>query len=130
MSQQSHKEAALEFLRMIGSGNIREAYRRYVSPEFRHHNPYFPGDADSLMAGMEEDATRHPRKALDIRMVFPWGRTTSSRRRSADRRRLPMRRPSSRNQRAPTVCRRRSPPLLRRQRGGSRRFSWWRTMLM
>ena len=37
------KDKAVEFLQMIVSGEIREAYKQYVSPNFKHHNPYFPG---------------------------------------------------------------------------------------
>lgn len=43
-----HKDQAVDFLHLIVSGKIDEAYKKYVSPDFRHHNPYFPGDADSL----------------------------------------------------------------------------------
>lgn len=38
-----HKDQAVDFLHLIVSGKIDEAYKKYVSPDFRHHNPYFPG---------------------------------------------------------------------------------------
>ncbi len=52
----SRKEAAVSYLRLASSGKVREAYDAYVSPNFRHHNPFFQGDAQSLMAAMEENA--------------------------------------------------------------------------
>jgi predicted SnoaL-like aldol condensation-catalyzing enzyme len=72
MSQQSVnsppnlKDAAMEFLRLVASGNIREAYSKHVCPEFRHHNPFFRGDAESLIVAMEENAAINPDKVLEI----------------------------------------------------------------
>ena len=62
--QHSHKDAATEFLTMAASGNVREAYRKHVGADFRHHNPNFRGDAASLMAAMEENAAKNPDKSL------------------------------------------------------------------
>lgn len=44
----NNKEMAISFLRLASSGNVREAYEQYVHPQFRHHNPYVPGDRASL----------------------------------------------------------------------------------
>jgi hypothetical protein len=60
----SNKERAISFLRLASSGNVREAYETYVHPDFRHHNPYFPGDRAALLAGMEESAVKFPRRNL------------------------------------------------------------------
>jgi predicted SnoaL-like aldol condensation-catalyzing enzyme len=60
----NNKEMAISFLRLASSGNVREAYETYVHPDFRHHNPYFPGDRASLLAGMEENAATFPRRNL------------------------------------------------------------------
>ena len=62
----SKKDAAVSFLRQAASGRVREAYARYVGTGFRHHNPFFAGDAQSLMTGMEENARQNPDKRLDI----------------------------------------------------------------
>jgi predicted SnoaL-like aldol condensation-catalyzing enzyme len=59
------KEMAISFLRLASSGNVREAYETYVHPNFRHHNPYFPGDRASLLAGMEENAATFPQKEYE-----------------------------------------------------------------
>ncbi len=60
------KEIAVDFLTRIVAGDVRGAYERHVAPGFRHHNPYFAGDADSLRAAMEEDEARNPGKTLEV----------------------------------------------------------------
>ena len=67
---QARKETAMDFLRLVGSGQVREAYRKYVGPEFRHHNAFFRSDAESLMAGMEENAAKNPDKVLEIQRAL------------------------------------------------------------
>ena len=69
----TRKEAATEFLRLAASGEVRDAYRRYISPDFRHHNPSFRGDAQSLMTAMEENAAQNPNKMLEIEHVLEDG---------------------------------------------------------
>jgi predicted SnoaL-like aldol condensation-catalyzing enzyme len=59
------KEMAISFLRLASSGNVREAYNTYIHPQFRHHNPYFPGDRASLLAAMEENAATFPQKEFE-----------------------------------------------------------------
>lgn len=66
MDKISHKTAAMDFLRLASSGKVKEAYRSYVSASFRHHNPYFQGDAATLMAAMEENAAANPHKEIEI----------------------------------------------------------------
>ena len=73
MEQRSHKDAALDFLRLAASGSVREAYQRHVGAGFRHHNPYFRGDAESLAAGMEENAARFPDKKVEIQRALEEG---------------------------------------------------------
>jgi predicted SnoaL-like aldol condensation-catalyzing enzyme len=60
------RDIAISFLRLASSGNVREAYEKYVHPEFRHHNPYFRGDRDSLLVGMEEGSVEFPNKAFEV----------------------------------------------------------------
>ena len=69
----TQKEAAMDFLRLVASGKVREAYRNYVGPEFRHHNAYFRSDAESLMAAMEENAAKNPNKVLEIQRALQDG---------------------------------------------------------
>jgi predicted SnoaL-like aldol condensation-catalyzing enzyme len=69
-SNPSLKEKAVSFLQLVASGKVREAYQNYISPDFRHHNPYFRGDAESLMLAMEENATMNPHKILEVKLAL------------------------------------------------------------
>jgi predicted SnoaL-like aldol condensation-catalyzing enzyme len=60
------KDVAVSFLQLASSGRVREAYAKHVAPGFRHHNPFFVGDAQALMAGMEENARQNPDKSLSV----------------------------------------------------------------
>jgi predicted SnoaL-like aldol condensation-catalyzing enzyme len=57
-------------LTLVATGKVREAYRRHVGPGFRHHNPYFRGDADSLMVAMEQNAIENPNKVLKVQCAL------------------------------------------------------------
>ena len=61
----NNKERAISFLSLASSGNAGEAYETYVHADFRHHNPYFPGDRAALLAGMEESAVQFPKKEFE-----------------------------------------------------------------
>ena len=67
------KDAAVEFLTLVVSNKVREAYQRHVSPKFRHHNPWFEGDAESLMKGMEENAASNPDKSIHVQKALQDG---------------------------------------------------------
>ena len=68
--KENKKELAVAFLQMASSGKAREAYRKYVHPQFRHHNPYFKGDRESLLAGMQESGLQFPNKVFKpVRML-------------------------------------------------------------
>lgn len=69
----SLKEKAVSFLQLVASGKVREAYASYIGANFCHHNPYFPGDADSLMLAMEENAAKNPHKTLEVKRVVEEG---------------------------------------------------------
>ena len=67
------KEAATSFLRLASAGKVKDAYQQYVDPGFRHHNPYFAGDAETLKTAMIENATQFPQKTIDIKHVVADG---------------------------------------------------------
>jgi len=67
------KDAAIAFLALASSGHVREAYEQYVGPGFRHHNPHFRGDADSLAAAMAENAVLNPDKVFEVKHVLQEG---------------------------------------------------------
>lgn len=69
----SHKETAVSFLHLVSSGKAREAFGALVGPYFQHHNPYFRGDAQSLMTAMEENAAQNPNKAIAVKHAIEEG---------------------------------------------------------
>lgn len=69
----SRKEKAVSFLQLVASGNVREAYQKYIGSGFRHHNPYFRGDAESLMLAMEENAGKNPNKIFEVKLTLEEG---------------------------------------------------------
>jgi predicted SnoaL-like aldol condensation-catalyzing enzyme len=73
MNGHSLKDAAIEFLTLVASGNVSEAYERHIAAGFRHHNPYFHGDAASLKEGMQANATRNPNKVLEVQRALQDG---------------------------------------------------------
>ncbi|KAB2330833.1 nuclear transport factor 2 family protein [Cytobacillus depressus] len=69
----SHKDQAVSFLQLVASGKVEEAYQKYIGPGFCHHNPYFRGDADSLMLAMKESAVQNPNKTLEVKHAIEEG---------------------------------------------------------
>lgn len=67
------KGTAMDFLTHVVAGDVRGAFERHVAEGFRHHNPYFAGDRESLRAGMEEDAVANPGKRLDVQAALQDG---------------------------------------------------------
>jgi predicted SnoaL-like aldol condensation-catalyzing enzyme len=68
--EMSYKEMAIDFLQLSATGKATTAFDKYVSPNFRHHNPYFKGDADSLMNAMIENAVKNPDKVLEVQRTL------------------------------------------------------------
>ena len=69
----SKKSAAIEFLQLVAAGKVREAYDKHVGASFRHHNPFFRGDAASLRNAMEENAAKNPSKTLEVQRALEDG---------------------------------------------------------
>ena len=61
----NNKEIAVAFLNHAASGQVREAYQKFVHKDFTHHNAYFPGDRTSLLEGMEQSAKQFPHKKYE-----------------------------------------------------------------
>ena len=76
-SSHSHKDAAVEFLRLVGAGKVREAYDRHVAENFRHHNAYFRGDRATLFKAMEDNARNNPDKVVDVKHALEDGDTVA-----------------------------------------------------
>lgn len=64
----SQKQIAVRFLELTAAGEVDEAYSNYTAPNFKHHNPYYAGDATSLKEGMRESAIETPNKVFDVNM--------------------------------------------------------------
>jgi predicted SnoaL-like aldol condensation-catalyzing enzyme len=69
----SYKEMAIEFLRLAAAGEVDQAYGKYVAANFRHHNPWFRGDAAALSAGMAQNAAQFPEKSLEVKQALQEG---------------------------------------------------------
>ncbi len=70
MTDDSNKDTAISFLKLAASGKVHEAYSKFVGAGFRHHNPFFEGSAEALMAGMEENARQNPNKVLEVKRAI------------------------------------------------------------
>lgn len=73
----SIKERAVSFLQLTASGKVREAFRSHTASDFCHHNPYFQGDAESLMTAMEENAAENPDKEFVVKHAIQEGDTVA-----------------------------------------------------
>lgn len=62
----TQKQTAQHFLMLCAKGQSKEAFNLFVAKDFIHHNPYFRGDAQSLMRAMEEEAVRNPTKIFEV----------------------------------------------------------------
>jgi len=69
----SNKDTAVSFLKLASSGKVKEAYQAYVDSNFRHQNPYFPGNAEALMAAMEENSIQNPDKTIEVQRTLEDG---------------------------------------------------------
>jgi predicted SnoaL-like aldol condensation-catalyzing enzyme len=67
------KDAAVLFLQLVATGRVQEGYARFIAAEFRHHNPYFKGDAQTLMVAMDQNARQYPSKRLEVYHVLEDG---------------------------------------------------------
>lgn len=72
----NQKETAINFLNFAASGRLDEAYSE-VSSGFRHHNPYFKGDAESLKAGMAQAHEKFPTTTLVVQHALEEGDTVA-----------------------------------------------------
>ena len=69
----NNKDAAVAFLKLTTSRKVREAFSSFASAGFRHHNPYYEGSAESLAAGMEDNARQYPDKVLEVKHAVAEG---------------------------------------------------------
>ena len=73
MATTNQTRIAAEFLTMVADGRVDAAYEAFVAPGFRHHNPWFRGDADALRRGMAENVAQFPEKNLVVHRTLEDG---------------------------------------------------------
>jgi predicted SnoaL-like aldol condensation-catalyzing enzyme len=67
------KSVAKDFLQLTATGKAKEAFDKYASDDFIHHNPRFEGSAESIMKGMIENAQKMPTKIFEIQRAIREG---------------------------------------------------------
>lgn len=67
------KEIAVKFLELAASGQVDEAYEKFVSPNFIHHNVYFKGDRETLRLAMKDAHVQSPNKSYEAKRVLEDG---------------------------------------------------------
>ncbi|WP_207531931.1 nuclear transport factor 2 family protein [Desertivirga arenae] len=64
------KETAISFLKLAGTGKVKEAFDLYVASSFIHHNQYFEGTREALQKAMEEAHRNSPNRSIDIKHSY------------------------------------------------------------
>jgi predicted SnoaL-like aldol condensation-catalyzing enzyme len=67
------KNSAVNFLHLVVSGRIEEAYRLHVDPHGKHHNPFFPSGFAALQKAMTENHAEFPNKQITAKHVIADG---------------------------------------------------------
>ena len=69
MLENPNKTSALQFLDLMSSGKIDEAYDRFASPNGKHHSPHFPAGFEALKEAMKQSYQRFPDKQSEVKHV-------------------------------------------------------------
>ena len=69
----AHKQASVEFLKLVVAGRIDEAYQKHVDLKGKHHNPFFPAGFPALQKGMKENHSQFPKKQINVKNVIADG---------------------------------------------------------
>jgi predicted SnoaL-like aldol condensation-catalyzing enzyme len=67
MQNNPNKASAVQFLKLVSSGKIDQAYDQLVLPTGKHHSPHFAAGFDVLKAAMKENYCRFPEKRSEIK---------------------------------------------------------------
>ena len=70
---QSYKQSAVQFLKMVTDGKIKEGYEKFVDITGRHHNMYFPAGFPALRQAMTDNEIKFPHKEFTIKNVIAEG---------------------------------------------------------
>ncbi len=66
----TNKETAIAFLQLCAMEDPSKAFKKYLNPNFKHHNQYFPGDRDSLLNALIEASKTDPNESFSIKQAF------------------------------------------------------------
>jgi predicted SnoaL-like aldol condensation-catalyzing enzyme len=69
-SSMMNKQLATQFLTLVVSGKIDEAYKQYVDMSGKHHNVYFAKGFDVLRDAMKESHEKFPHKQFSVQSVI------------------------------------------------------------
>jgi len=75
---QFRKEIVNDFLMIVISGRIDEAYKKHVDMTGKHHNQYVAAGFPALKQAMIENHTQFPDKRIDIKHVIAEGDLVAS----------------------------------------------------
>ena len=64
------KHIARQFIELVSTGKIDEAYRMYVALDGKHHNPFFPAGFPALRQAMKDNQVQFPDMRLTVKHVI------------------------------------------------------------
>ena len=67
---EARKRMAVEFLQQVVAGDIDAAYQKYVDPQGKHHNAFFPAGFAALKKAMIENHVQFPEKHITVKNVL------------------------------------------------------------
>ncbi len=70
MNNSINKNNAVEFLKLISTGQIDQAYDAFVLPAGKHHSPHFAAGFDALKTAMKDNYRQFPQKQSQVKHVL------------------------------------------------------------
>lgn len=67
------RNTVIAFLEGVARGDVDDAFARHASDDFRHHNPWFAQDRESLREAMKTSATAEPGKRFEVQQAIAEG---------------------------------------------------------
>jgi len=67
------KRVSVDFLQLVVSGEIEQAYRKYADVNGKHHNPFYAAGFPALQKGMIENHLQFPDKKITVKHVIGEG---------------------------------------------------------
>jgi len=67
------KDKVRNFFKLLESNKVQEAFDRFVSLEFKHHNQHTQDGRLALLEGMTDAHRQFPEMTMDIKQIFEEG---------------------------------------------------------